>query len=217
MKRFSHMLCALLVISASPLLNACISVDFAALAASPDKEATAHLAGMFSARGKKVKDLLGVGGQVNLPALIGDEVFSSSDRVRIEYEPGVALTIVYFYGSQELGQRVMKAQDGLAINPDGTYTVKSFAGCKQHGNEPVAFCGNSSVRLFVNADGDLATIQTELQGGVVGILPLAGYVKKLVVFKRIPPPPASRYGPAPTSSAFLSGRKADTTHVAVAA
>jgi len=158
-------------------LSACVTVDDRIWKESV-KEATNSILGDFSnhASYSSAKQLFAI---YNLAQLLGVPVHGA-DRVRVSFEPSGALKMTWFIGDEEKASRLYLREHGLAVAPDGAIDLPN-KGTLTSGEDAGYHVHN--VRIFINSNGDLATIQSGASGQMF-IIPVAIYIKHLVIFPR---------------------------------
>ncbi|GEM_PF-1949223 len=159
-------------------LSACVTVDDRIWKESVDKEATSNILGNFSnhASHSSSKQSFAI---YNLAQLLGVPVHDA-DYVRISFEPSGSLKMVWYTGEEEKATRLYLRENGLVVTSDGSIDLPS-KGTLTSGKDAGYHVHN--VRIFINSNGDLATIQSGAAGQVF-IIPIVIYVKHQVIFPR---------------------------------
>jgi len=165
------------------LLTACVSVDRRALTETIDKDSVRKISGDFSNHATYgSRDALFV--SVNL-AVLFDVHAGSATHVRVVMSGPDTLTLkITWYSSlgEILAEKSFGPDSGMTIAPDGAIDLPLGGGWSAGHGAWGYQSGN--VRLFVNADGDLATIQSERAAGGLEMIPIGVYSRHLVIFPR---------------------------------
>ena len=159
---------------------ACVSIDNRVSTEPIDRAATQRISGDFSNRAsyRSTGEFLA---RDNLADLLGVPA-KTADRVRISGDPNEALTITWYLRDEEKASRLFSKEFGLAIAADGLIDLQSEG--KWGSGEGAFGYETHSVRIFINSNGDLATVQLGGGGGLFGPFPVGVYARHLAIFPR---------------------------------
>jgi hypothetical protein len=161
-------------------LPSCVSIDSRASSEPIDKSATGSMSGEFSnhASYRSTGEFLArdnLADLLNVPA-------RNAERVRIALDRTGTLSMTWLVGTEEKASRSYSRELGLIFAADGSIELPSKGSFVS--GEGAAGYQSLNVRLFVNASGDLATIQSGGGGGLLGPIPMGIYAKHLAIFPR---------------------------------
>jgi hypothetical protein len=114
-------------------------------------------------------------------AQLFDVPASGADRVRIVHD-AAGLRLTWFQASREWETITFPAAS-LRAASDGSIELPGKDA--QGRGEGAAYVSRRNVRLFINATGDLATIQSSSAAGVIGIVPAGVATHHLAIFPRV--------------------------------
>jgi len=162
------------------VLASCVSIDSRVSSEPIDKSATRSISGEFSnhASYRSTGEFLArdnLADLLNVPA-------RNADLVRIALDSSGTLNMTWFVGAEEKASRSYSRELGLVFEADGSIELPSKGAFVS--GEGAAGYQSLSVRLFINVNGDLATIQTGGGGGLFGPIPIGIYAKHLAIFPR---------------------------------
>lgn len=167
----------------SLVISACVSIDSRISREPIDMVATAHLSGSFlnTASYRSTGEFLAVNNLaelLNIPA-------TQAEYVRITGDPSESVTLSWLSEGKELASREYSKEFGLMVARDGLIDLPS-KGNWSSGGGAVGY-ERRSVRLFINANGDLAAVQSGGGGGFFGPFPIGIYAQHLAIFPRSRP------------------------------
>ena len=161
------------------LLAGCVSVDPRASSEVVDREKTRAISGEFanaasySSRGELVA--------VNNLATLFQVPSYDADRVRIVRDDA-GLRLTWFQANREW-ETITFPSETLRLASDGSIELPAKDSRSAGGGG--GYARRSDVRLFVNAAGDLATIQSSSAVGIIGILPAGVIAHHIAIFPRV--------------------------------
>lgn len=163
----------------------CVSIDSRIWKETVDQEATALISAKFSNRASyrstgefiaanRLTDLL-----IANPGRDADNV----DSVFLSFQKDGKLTFTFLRGEIVYSTRTFTTQEGLSIDSDGRINfpkVSSFAG----GDGAIGY-QSKTVSLFINKQGDLATLQSGGGAGTIAfVIPFGIYARHLAIFPK---------------------------------
>lgn len=164
----------------SLVISACVSIDRRVAREPIDRVATAHLSGNFlnTASYRSTGEFLAID---NLAELLNVPA-THAEYVRIAGDPSESITLTWYSEGKEWVSREYSKEFGLKIAGDGLVDLPTKGRWSSGGG--VVGYESRSVRLFINANGDLATVQTGGGGGVFGPFPIGMYARHLAIFSK---------------------------------
>lgn len=163
------------------VLTGCVSVDSRVWNETVDPEATATISTKFSnhATYRSTGEFLAVDNLAELlkiPATDADSVFVSLQK-------DGTLTLTFFKGETVSASKTYSTREGMSIDSEGRIKLpkdSAFVG----GDGAIGY-QSKTVTLFINKQGDLATIQSGGGAGTVAIVvPIGIYARHLAIFPR---------------------------------
>jgi hypothetical protein len=172
---------AMAAVVVSLMAAGCVSVDPRGWRETPDRAATAAIAGAWQARAvyRTTGELLG-------PASIADALqlpaARAADTVEIARTPDGGLAFAFSAHGDALPTRTVSVADGLRIDEAGSFTLPATTTCA--GADLQTGCRRSSTTLFVNAHRELVFVTDSNALGMVTIIPMLVHAKHVSAFVR---------------------------------
>lgn len=179
---------ALLVLSCTLIVSACVSIDTRSLRERPEEGAKDSIVGTFSNLAQYQSK-----GEFTAHATLAaalDAQAPGADTVVVSRPTPKALKLEFKQAQETRKEVTYTVGSNLRVSRDGRYQIEIPDNCAGH-DSPRFSCGSKTVMLFINEKGQLAAIEKGGGTGALGIIPFFVYARTLAIFAREPAPQKS--------------------------
>ena len=166
-------------------LMGCVAIDSRAWKEPIAMDAPQSITGRYSNKANYKSSKMGFTGSSHFSHLTGYHNNSLPDSFLLRVTDSNEITVEYFLESLKLGQQTFNNDRGLTIHRNYSIDLFSYSTCGGGGESLQLGCMSKTVKLFVNPEGNLVTVQSGGGAGLVTILPFAIYGKLVAIYPRI--------------------------------